>query len=211
MGVLGFANKIVTLLIIGFFLAGMIEATTLVEDTPEFQIMLSNATADIQSGDWTYALDLAKLSWGWVKITPTIPTDSLPLILGWYGAYINIFFPDGFFPIPGFEDLIYVFLVLIVMSLIGIAIKNQRGSVPLAFYFSIIIVILACYPLWCLLNLNIYLDGAVGVFGISRDAAYNIWVQFGEQTESFSGFLAAMSVLGVIKGGQIGISKGLKI
>jgi len=43
------------------------------------------------------------------------------------------------------------------------------------------------------------------VFGIDREAAYHIWISFGEHSEPFSWFFVFMSILGIYKGGKWGV------
>jgi len=78
-------------------------------------------------------------------------------------------------------------------------------GLPLWFFGLIPLLLLALYPVWCWVHLHwFFIPGAMNVFGIDTEAAYQIWIGFGKQSEQFSWFFFLMTLLGLYKGGKWG-------
>lgn len=209
MAVTSFLNKIATYLVIIFFLLGVWDAMQMAEtEIPVYE----TAWGAANSGDFGYMFSLAKMSWGWSQITPAVNVDTLPWYLSWYGWYFKIFFPSGYMPLPGWEDFLFIGGILVMFLPFAIMLKKKRQSqgsvlgIPWWFWALIPITLLAMYPVWCWIHLHwLFIPGAQEVFGMSPDAAYQIWYSFALKSESFSWFFVFMTLLGVYKGGQWGM------
>jgi len=206
-------DKIVTYIIIVLFLFGIWEATMMVpSDTPWY----NDITSQIASGNPSKLIDLVKMGVGWTIITPTIHVSKLPFWFSWYGQYYSLFVPSGYIPMIGWEIFMFVAVVFIFIMLpLAIIVKkymrqkNKRKPIdaisfgiglPWWFYVLTVVVLLSLYPLWCWFNINLFIYGAMGFFGIPYEAAYGIWLSFGERTESISLFFLVVSILGIYKG-----------
>lgn len=207
---LGFLDKIATYLIIVFFIFGVYEATTMTQtDIPIYQKALDST----QKGDWPYLIDMAKMGWGWSQIIPIVNVDTFPWYIRWYGWYTKLILPSGFLPLPGWQDFPFIGIVLLSMLPLAIYLKRHRRAkeggmilgLPLWFFALIPIFLLALYPAWCWIHLHwLFIPGAMSVFNLSEEAAYQIWISFGEKSEAFSWFFVFMTFLGVYKGGKWG-------
>lgn len=209
MPVKNFLNKIATYLVVIFFLLGVWDAMAMTEtEIPVYQTALDSAN----TGNYGYLISAAKMSWGWSQITPAIHASTLPNYLTWYGWYFKLFLPSQYIPLPGWEGFLFLGAILLLLFPIAASLKKSREKrgavfgVPVWFWLLIPILILVLYPLWCWIHLHwFFMSGAQDVFGISSDAAYQIWVSFAEKSESFSWFFVIMTFLGVYKGGQWGL------
>lgn len=209
MAVTSFLNKIATYLVIIFFMLGVWDVMDASEtEIPIYQTALDSAN----TGDFDYLINAAKMSWGWSQITPAIHADTLPGYLSWYGWYFKIFLPSQYIPLPGWEGFLFIGGILLLLLPVALALKKSKQNtgfifgVPIWFLMLIPFMILLLYPVWCWVHLHwFFIPGAHEIFGISSDAAHQLWLGFAEKTESFSWFFVIMTFLGIYKGGQLGM------
>jgi len=203
-------DKLVTYLLLSLLVMGMVNAAgTVGEDTGMTTPWYETLYTDIGQGNFGMIFDLAKMGLGWASITPTIPVEQLPYYLQWYGAYYKIFIPEGFIPLPSVETTIFIAAVFIAIIL-PLAIYTKRFmrrrkqeakllGLPWYFYLSIPVALIALYPLWIWFNLQLFMYGAAGFFGITIESANALWISVSQNTESFSAFLFLVSLLGMYK------------
>lgn len=202
-------DKIATMLIVTFFILGLWEATTIAEtEIPIYQNAVDAAT----NGNYLYLIDVFKMGWGWSQITPAFHVDTLPFYLAWYGWYSKLILPSGFLPFPGWEDFILFGIVLLLLLPLGIYLRKKRHQkgdllgLPFWFFGLIPALLLLLYPVWSWVHLHIFfMPGAESVFGMTNEAAYQLWIAFGENTRQFSWFFFFMTLLGIYKGAKWGM------
>jgi hypothetical protein len=210
MGLTGTFDKLITLIILGTFVLGIIETTTFADtEVPWYQ----SVGEDVESGDSSKLIDLIKMGISWGAITSAVPVSQLPLILQPYGWYYRIFVPEGYLPMPGIESTIFVFIVLLFVIL-PLAIYTKRQikrrhdgksndfqllGLPWWFYLSIPAALLLLYPLWIWFNIWMFAYGYAGFFGTTPEAGRAMWITLSQNTESFSIFFMITGGLGIYK------------
>ncbi len=196
-------DKLATFLVLAVFAFGMIEVTDITNtNTP----ILENMLAAVEESDPGYLWNAVKLGWGWSAITVTFPVDQLPSYLQWYGSYYMVFMPDGYLAIPGFEIFILIGISILLIAVIGWVLqwRSKSKDFPKKVWLLLPVIILITYPVWVFFNYQLYLSGAEGVLGITKEEAHQIYLSVGQHMEPFSWFFLLMTVLGVYKGGRWG-------
>lgn len=176
-------DKLVLVTILAFFCLGLWESSTKSMDGSPFYEQWASDPAK-------YSTDFLIRSIAWDAITPTykagvIPAalrnqsiPVLPAVIDAAESYQKLYFPSGNLPYFSIWDMVG-FLVSGLITLIIVKWKDWNIFHALFIFF---IIMFLTFPFFKWLWLNVYQDFESRLFGISKEEAYQTWLDVGEKS-----------------------------